>query len=156
GGPFVGLGASLFWAAWGFENDRAMLERALDTLRAGGFQYFRALGVVGDPSAPDSWDGREIDSHWPDYDDVIAGVTDLAWKTYGLRVEWTIIADGGVTVPTDADRRALVDRFVAMSKGREEEIVYFEIANEAFKNGFDGAAGIDELRALSADLKSRT
>src|SRR5438067_512254 len=67
GGPFVGLGASLFWAAWGYKNDRAMLENALDVLRKNGFQYFRALGVVGDPTAPDSWDGREIDRNWPDY-----------------------------------------------------------------------------------------
>src|SRR5439155_12391733 len=29
-------------------------------------------------------------------------------------------------------------------------------ANEAFKNRFDAPGGIDELRALSADLKSRT
>lgn len=157
GGAFTPLGATLMWAAWGYRSDRPRLEAALDTLRKNGFDYFRALGAVGDPNDPnDSWAQRLIDWRWADYDQVIAGLTDLAWDSYGLRVEWTLIGDGQKNIPSEADRYALVDRFVAMSKGREHKIMHFEIANEAWQNGFDGASGIAQLRALSKYLKDRT
>jgi hypothetical protein len=156
GGPFVALGASLFWAAWGYKFDRPRLERNLQWLADHGFHYIRALGVVGDPAGPDSWDGREIDWRWEDYDAVIAGVTDLAWDTYGLRVEWAFIGDGQVSIPEEADRYALVDRFLAMAASRAEKIIHFEIANEAWQNGFDGDSGNTQLRELSQYLKDRT
>lgn len=156
GGPFLGLGATMMWAAWGYKNDRPKLKKALDLLSRGGFNYIRALGVVGDYTAADSWDSREIDWHWPDYADVIAGLTDLAFDKYGLRIEWTLIGDGQKNLPNEADRKKLVDTFVAMSKGREQKIMHFEIANEAWQNGFSGDTGLAELRALSSDLRART
>lgn len=155
-GPFQALGASLFWAAWAYRHDRPRLEAALALLQQNGFHYIRALGVVGDPQRPDCWDGREIDRTWPDYDAVIAGVTDLAYQQYGLRVQWTLIGDGQVSVPTSADRYALVDRFLAMSRGREHQIILFELANEAWQNGFPGDAGREELRDLTRYLNART
>ncbi len=155
-GSFHALGATLMWAAWGYKNDRARLEQNLDYLSQHGFHYVRALGVVGDPNGADFWDGREIDWHWPDYADVIAGFTDLAYDKYGLRVEWTLIGDGQFNIPQTADRYALVDTFVAMSQGREQKIIHFEIANESWQNGFDGAAGLAELRDLSQYLNGKT
>src|SRR5207245_789688 len=121
-----------------------------------GFDYFRALGVVGDPFQPDSWDGREIDWRWPDYDEVIAGLTDLAYDVYGLRVEWTLFGDGQLNIPDEADRYRLVDRFVAMAHGREHKIMHFELANEYWQNGFSGDAGLAQLRALTQYLRERT
>src|SRR4051812_17990100 len=56
GGKFTALGASLFYGAWAYKNDRPRLERTLATLARHGFDYVRVLGVVGDPNAPDSWD----------------------------------------------------------------------------------------------------
>lgn len=156
GGPFLGLGATMMWAAWGYKNDLTKLEAALALLSKNGFNYIRALGVVGDPSAPDSWDGREIDWRWPDYADVIAGLTDLAFDKYGLRIEWTLIGDGQKNIPNEVDRKKLVDTFIAMSKGREHKIMHFEIANEAWQNGFSGDTGLAQLRALSADMKGKT
>lgn len=156
-GAFTPLGATLMWAAWGYKNDRPRLEAALQTLKDDGFDYFRALGVVGDPGDPDDyWAERIIDWRWADYDQVIAGLTDLAWDTYGLRVEWTLIGDGQKNLPSSADRYALVDRFLAMSRGREHKIMHFEIANEAWQNGFEGDAGLAELRALAKYLNDRT
>lgn len=155
-GAFNARGATLMWAAWGYRHDRERLERNLATLQAGGFDYIRALGVVGDPNAEDGWDGREIDATWPDYAEVIAGLTDLAYGSYGLRVEWTLIGDGQVAVPQEADRYALVDTFLAMSEGREGEILHFEIANESWQNGFDGDDGLAQLRALTAYMHDRT
>lgn len=155
-GRFHALGATLMWAAWGFRHDKARLAQNLEFLAKHGFHYIRALGVVGDYSAPDYWDGREIDWHWPDYDQVIAGLTDLAYDQYGLRVEWTLIGDGQKNLPSVAEREALVDRFVQMSKGREQKIIHFEIANEAWQNGFGGPQGVAELRALTQYLNGKT
>ena len=155
-GSFNALGATLMWAAWGYRHDLARLEQSLDFLSKHGFDYIRALGVVGDPNGSDYWDGREIDDAWPDYDQVIAGLTDLAYDVYGLRVEWTLIGDGQVSVPSSAERYALADRFLAMSQGREHKIIHFEIANEAWQNGFPGQSGVDELRALSSYMKDAT
>ena len=155
-GPFNALGTSLFWAAWAWRHDRPKLERTLDWLSRHGFDYVRCLGLVGDPNGPDYWDGREIVWSWPDYRQVIEGVTDLAFDRYGLRVEWTLIGDGQVSIPDRNERYRLVDTFLALSQGREEKIIHFEIANEAWQNGFPGAGGQDELRALSRYMKDRT
>ena len=155
-GPFLGLSASLFWAAWAYKFDIEKLEQNLQFLADSGFNSFRALGVVGDVNNPDYWDGREIDPNWPDYAEVIAGVTDLAYDDYGLRVQWTLIGDGQVTVPTTAEKYALADTFLKMSKGREHKILLLETANEAWQNGFPGAAGEKELRELTAYLRAST
>jgi hypothetical protein len=155
-GTFNALGTTMMWAAWAYKFDRAKLERNLAAIAGAGFHYIRALGVVGDYDDPDYWDGREIDWRWPDYDDVIAGLTDLAYDDYGLRLEWTLIGDGQLNIPNEADRYALLDRFLAMSVGREQKIIHFELANEAWQNGFEGAAGIDQLRALTRYMRDRT
>ena len=155
-GPYLGLGASLFWAAWAYKFDPGKLEQNLQFLADSGFNYIRALGVVGDVDEEDYWDGREIDFNWPDYDDVIAGVTDLAWDQYGLRVQWTLIGDGQVTVPSTEEKYALADAFLDMSKGREHKIVLLETANEYWLNGFPGDEGLGELRDLTAYLRAGT
>lgn len=156
GGKFNALGATLFWGAWGYKNDRARLEKTLQFLAENGFDYIRCLGVVGDPNGPDSWDGREIVWTDPEYRQQIAGFTDLAYDTYGLRIEWTLIGDGQVAIPRRDDRFRLVDMFLEMSRGREEKIIHFEIANEYFKNGFGGSDGLEQLRELTRYMNDRT
>src|SRR5688572_7888813 len=79
-GPFNALGATLFWGAWAYKFDRPRLERNLETLRASGIDYVRVLGSVGGTS----WEDRLTDPQWPDYDAIIAGMTDLAYDRYGL------------------------------------------------------------------------
>ena len=152
-GEFPALGASLFWAAWAFKHDRSRLDAHLRLLAEHGFDYIRALGVVGRQPV---WAGREIDSRWPDYDKVIAGLTDHAFDNYGLRIEWTIFGDADQMVPAAADRVGLVDRFLAMSRGREHKIMHFEVANESWQNGFEGPEGLDELRRLARRLDQGT
>lgn len=155
-GPFNALGATVMWAAWAYKFDRPRLEQNLAFLRDHGFDYIRALGVVGDYEQPDYWDGREIDWHWPDYADVIAGLTDLAYDGYGLRVEWTLIGDGQKNIPSEADRYALVDTFVQMAAARPGKIIHFELANEAWQNGFAGDDGLQQLRALTSTMRDAT
>ncbi len=165
-GQFHALGASLMWATSGYRNARDELERDLETLADAGFDYIRVLGVVGCPGpgldacgragATDAWDGKEADWRWPDFDAVIAGLTDLAYDKYGLRVEWTLIGDGQYNIPNRNDRFNLVDRFLAMSRGREHKIMHFEIANEAWQNGFGGDSGVQQLRELTRYMNDRT
>lgn len=170
-GPFLPLGATLFWGPWGYKFDRERLERHLQFLAERDVDYVRVLGQVGMPGreAADSWSDRPIDPGWADecppsgaqpahcgsYDQVIAGFTDLAYDRYGLRVEWTVFGGTGFT-PTPASRLVLVDRLLAMSKGREHKIMHFEIANEFYHNGFRGPEGLEELRSLGRHLQDRT
>ena len=169
-GPWLSLGATLFWAPWGYRHDRARLERELALLARGGVDYVRVLGQVGAPDDPaDSWADRPIDPRWTttgacpeaggapcaSYDEVIAGLTDLAFDRYGLRVEWTIFGSTAFT-PTPAARRALVDRMLKMAKGREHKIFHFEIANEFYHNGFEGPEGLTELRELGRYVQDRS
>ena len=152
-GSFLGMGATLFWAGWAYTNDRERLERNLRFLADHGVDYIRVLGVAGAPG--DSWSDRVIDPRTDRYDAAIAGLTDLAYDKFGLRVEWTIF--GGVTsTPTPAAREDVVRRFVAMARGRAHKIQYFEVANEGWQNGFGGRDGIEELRALGQILRDHT
>lgn len=150
-GPFNALGATLFWGAWAYKFDRPRLERNLEALRATGVDYVRVLGSVGGAS----WADRQTDPRWPDYDAIIAGMTDLAHDRYGLRVQWTIFG-GAPFTPAGAGRDALVDRFAALAKGREHKLFAFEIANEAWQNGFSGPEGLTELRQLGTRLHTKT
>jgi hypothetical protein len=144
-GPFWAIGATYMAAPWFYKFDRARLERNLAFLAGRGIDYVRVLGEVGGPF----WQGREIDPRWPDYDQVVAGLTDLAYDKYGLRVQWTVF--GGVDFsPTPARRQALVDRVVKVIEARPQKVMLLEIGNEAWKNGFSGERGRAELRGLAA------
>jgi hypothetical protein len=145
----------MFWAVWGYKNDRARLEEHLRWLSERGFDYIRVLAEVGNDEPDDYWSDRASDPRWPDYDEVIAGLTDLAWDTYGLRIEWTIFGGTGFS-PTEADRVALVDRVLAMTAGREDAIMMIEISNEGYHTGFEGSEGLNELRTLTRYVADRT
>ena len=150
-GPFNALGSTLFWGAWGYKSDRARLERNLQALSRTGVDYVRVLGSVGGAS----WADRETDPRWGDYDAVIAGLTDLTYDRYGMRVQWTLFG-GAASTPPGPARESLVDRYAKMARGREHKIFAFEIANEARSNGFRGPEGIAELRKLGKRLNDQT
>jgi hypothetical protein len=147
-GPFLGLGASLFWGVWGYDHDRARLIQHFDALRAHGFDFVRVLGTVASPS----WNDRAADPRRAGYDATIAGLTDLAFE-HGLRIAWTIFGDT-VAAQDASTRLALVDRFAMMTKGREQKILFTEIANEGWQNGF--GPRLSELQELARRLKSQT
>jgi hypothetical protein len=150
-GPFNALGVTLFWGAWAYKHDRPRLERNLKVLSAAGVDYIRVLGSVGGAS----WKDRQTDPRWPDYDAIIAGMTDLAYDRYGMRVQWTLFG-GAPFTPSGSSREALVDRFASMAREREHKIFAFEIANEAWHNGFAGPEGLEELRRLGRRLNDKT
>jgi hypothetical protein len=147
GGPYLGVGASLFWAGWGCLHDRKRFERNL-TFLSGKVDYIRVLGVVG----PRGWRDRATVA--ADLEASVACVTDLAAQ-HGLRTQWTIF--GSVdTAPTAADRAALVRRFAAVIRARAANVQLVEVANEAWQNGFAGNAGRQEARALARLLRQLT
>lgn len=125
------------------------------------------LGVVGAPGEHpgpvcgpgvrgcDSWRDRRLDPGTASYPQDIAGLTDWAYKQYGLRVQWTIFG-GTEFTPTAAARRAAVEKFSQMAQGREPAIFAFEIANESWQNGFPGEDGKRELHALAKVLKAHS
>src|SRR5688572_136132 len=152
-GPYLGLGATLFWAGWGFQHDRARLEERILAALAGRVDYIRVLGSVG--ASNDSWHDRLLDPRDPAYDAAITGLTDLAYDKYGLRVEWTIFG-GTAATPTPAAREALVRRFASLMRGREHKIQHYEIANEGWHTGFSGPEGVGELRRLAQILRDLT
>ena len=82
-------------------------------------------------------------------------MTDLAYDRYGLRVQWTLFG-GSPSTPPGPSREALVDRFASLASGREHKIFAFEIANEAWQNGFAGPEGLAELRRLGTRLNEKT
>ena len=118
------------------------IARALDGIcrrcATGASTTFACWGSVGAPGGPpgrDSWRDRRADPSAADYDKNIAGLTDWAYQRgMGLRVQWSIFG-GTEFTPTPESRRAVVERFAAMSKGREQAIFAFEVANESFQNG---------------------
>jgi hypothetical protein len=147
GGPYLAVGASLFWAGWGCRHDTQRLERNLRFL-SGKVDYIRVLALVG----PDGW--RDRGTVAADLEAAVACVTDLAYE-HGLRTQWTIF--GSVeTAPTPADRASLVRRFAAVISPRAAKVQFVEVANEGWQNGFGGDAGRHEARALARLLRELT
>jgi hypothetical protein len=156
-GEFSALGATMMWALWGYKYDRARLEANLDFLARSGIQYIRALGTLGarfGVKYSDYWRDRWMSTEWNDYDEMIAGLTDLAYDKYGIRVQWTVF--GGAFGYSQDERRQVIDRFLAMSRGREHKIIHFEIGNESWQTGFEGDSGASEIRGLSRYMNDRT
>jgi len=150
-GCFNPLGATVFWGAWGYKFDRDRLDLNLSTLKDAGVAYLRVLGSVGPVGG---WADRTTDINWPDYNETIAGFTDYAYDRFGLRVQWTIFG-GSEHTPSGLIRQQVVDRFAAMTAGREHKIFAYEVANEGWQNGFAGGPGHAELRALGRRLQDR-
>jgi len=146
-GPYLAVGASLFWALWGYAHDRARVEQHLGFLAARGVDYIRVFGIIGP-----RWTDRMVDPAERSWDDNVAGLLDLA-VSYGLRVELTIWQDTDLT----ADRMAIVDRLAAIASAIPKSIQYFEICNE-------GAADMSrfppawpaEAQRLADALRSKT
>ena len=125
------------------------LERNLKFLADRGVDYIRVLGVVG----PRGWADRTVSAADPQLESTWAGVTDLAYDVYGLRVQWTIF--GGLDeTPTPADRAKVVDRFVAAMQRRAHKVQHVEVANEGYATGW--AELRDEAKQLATRIREQT
>ncbi len=159
-GPFLGLGVTYMQALRRCKFDRPRFESDCALLASKGFNYHRALSMVG-------WDDLEIApvtftnsagqvvQAWSDYDQQLKAMIDVAY-TLGLRTELTIFADAQHVMPGDAARMTHLDRILAAIAGREHKLILLEVANEAWQNGFPGDEGVIDLRAKARYLADRT
>jgi hypothetical protein len=147
-GPFLALGATLFWALWGEAHAPDVLDANLRWLAERGVDYVRVLGMVG----AESWADRRIDPAAPDYWRSVDGLVARATR-HGLRLQVTLFADAQVMMPDRAARLRFVDAWAERVNARPDRFVLVEIANEAWQNGL---RDVDELRALGARLQDRT
>jgi len=158
GGAWLGLGTSLFWAGWGWLHDRGRLDENLACAageRPGheAVDYLRVLACVGHPGVSGTWQDRAITADDILSTDVVAELTDHAYDRYGLRLQWTIF--GGVdTATTPAIREAVVRRVGAQLRDRVHKVLYVEIGNESWQNGFSGGEGRAELFRLAETLRA--
>jgi len=147
-GPFMALGATLFWAIWGEQHDAERLDKNLEWLAARGVDYVRILGMVG----AEGWDDRRIDpssaTYWPAVDRLLDRLA-----RHGLRAQVTIFADAQVMMPEPKHRMAFVDLWADRANRQPERIVLLEVANEHWKNGLED---VQEMRALGRRLTERT
>lgn len=146
---YVGLSRMAWLWFWKFDRDRVL--RELDADRAAGYRYGRVLAQVGDPkNAADYWAGRIVDPDWPDYQDLIAGLTDAAAER-GHLIEWTISGKGG---PYDnpAKRPDLIRRVAPVLNAHRLGCLFGEIMNEPNVQNEIGATEIRDLAALAKSL----
>lgn len=124
-GAFWPLGGTLFWAVRGMKFEPARLDGNLAWFRDHRFDFIRVLGEVG-------WKGNEIDPRWPDYQDTLAKLIDLAYDQHGLRVELTLVG-GGIGPNPDGkpyDYMHLADQVVAVVRDRQPKVIGLEVTNE--------------------------
>jgi hypothetical protein len=148
-GPKLYVGLSRFpWLwFWKFERDRCL--RELDADRKAGYRYGRVLAQVGNPSDPaDFWAGRIVDPDWPDYQDLIAGLTNAAAER-GHLILWTIIGKGGPYDQNQAGRRTLVSRVSAVLRDVPAGILIQEMMNEPNIHNSITASELLELADLA-------
>jgi hypothetical protein len=138
GGPYLAVGATLFWAHWGYLHDRAKLEHELEKL-SGQVDYIRTFAVC-------FWDERVVTA-----DEVLAGdsvqaFTDWVYERYRLRVEWTVFADGRGSADEHA---AVIRRVGALLGDRGDKVQHYELTNEGPITGWTSS----ELTRLAAQLR---
>ncbi|WP_428938604.1 hypothetical protein [Fontivita pretiosa] len=163
-GHFLGLGVTYMSALHRAKYDRARLRADLEFLSQRGFNYIRALSMVGWYEA---WAGKEIAPvtftnragqtvhAWPDYWQQLRDLIDIAYDDYGLRIELTIFADAQL-MPTKAARLQHMQTILDNLQGRQHKLILLEVANEAWQNGFPGSQGIADLREFGQYLNART
>lgn len=159
-GPFLGLGVSYFQALHDAKYDRDRLDHNLAFLASKGFNYVRILSMV-------SWEGMEIApvtftnrlgrvvQQWPDYWDQFHHLLGLA-EQHQLRVEITMFADAQYVMPSHIMRQAHLNNILTAIAGHERQVMFIEVANEAWQNGFPGTQGVQDLRNFAQCIGDRT
>jgi len=146
-GPFLGVGASLFWGVWGMQHDRARTIANLDYLATGGVNAVRVFGEIG--GWP--WDDREVNPWAPGWEEAVTGFIDAAFDR-GMRTELVLCIPAFST--SQQQRLVLMDRYVELLAGREHKILFVEMANEAPWAGYPHPQGTADLREMYRRFKA--
>ena len=146
---YVGLSRFAWLWFWKFERDRVL--RELDADRAAGYRFGRVLAQVGDPNDPkDFWAGRIVDPDWPDYQELLAGLTNAATER-GHLIEWTVFGKGGPYDQTSR-RRDLIRRVAPVLRDHSLGVVFGEVMNEPNVQNTIMANELLDLAALAKSL----
>lgn len=151
GGQWNPLGATLFWALWGERHDPERLDANLAYLAARRVDYVRILGMVGS----ESWTDRAIDPEAPDYWAVADRLFERLAR-HRLRAQITIFADAGDAMPDGTSRQRFAAAWADYATRHRDRVLFIEIANEYWQNGFGGPDGIAQLRALGVQVAAAT
>jgi hypothetical protein len=146
-GPFLAIGASLFWALWGERHDPDQLDRNLAWLAQHEFDYIRILAMVGS----ETWRDRAIDPAAPDYWAIVDRLF-ARLARHSLRAQVTVFADAQVVMPDQGSRERFADAWAGYAERQASQVLLLETANEYQLNGFDAA----QVRALTRRLNDRT
>ena len=147
GGPFLAMGASLFWALWGERHDPDRLDRNLAWLAERDFDYIRIFGMVGS----ETWRDRAIDPAAEDYW-VIVDRLFARLARHRLRAQVTVFADAQVMMPDRAARERFTEAWADYAERHAAQVLLLETANEYGRNGFDAA----QIRDLTRRMNERT
>lgn len=140
-GAYLAVGASLFWAVWGYRNDPGKLVANLLALD-GRTDYVRIIACVDGKS----WEDRATTADAIFGSDCIAGTADACFA-HGQRAHWTIFGGSPVTASSASIREAVVRRVCEQLAPRLHTVQFVEIANE--ENDFKFAGGRDEMIRLA-------
>jgi hypothetical protein len=143
-GPFLGVGATLFWAHWGYIHDRPKLEGHLKFL-SGKVDYIRVLVVCW-------WPERTVTVSEALARESLRGLADLAYDKYGIRLEPTLFSGDGPS--TASEREAIVRHVAAQLRDRGHKVQHYEIANEGWNTGFSDK--LPEIKRLANLLRELT
>jgi hypothetical protein len=147
-GPFLALGATLFWGLWGEQHEPERLDRNLAWLAERGVDYVRILGMVGGVS----WEDREVDPAGANYWSTVDRFLDRLAR-HGLRAQVTLFAEADAMMSDPDERQAFARRWANLAERRRERILLLEVANEHWRNGLDD---VQELRRLGRQVANRT
>jgi len=147
GGPFLALGASLFWALWGERHDPDRLDRNLKWLADRDFDYVRILGMVGS----ETWRDRAIDPDAPDYWPIVDRLF-ARLARHGLRAQVTVFADAQAMMRDPAARARFADAWAGYAERHAARVLLLETANEYARNGLEAG----DVRALTRRMNDRT
>ena len=147
GGPFLALGASLFWALWGERHDADRLDRNLTWLAEADFDYVRIFGMVGS----ESWRDRAIEPDAPDYWSIVDRLF-ARLARHGLRAQITVFADAQAMMRDPAARARFADAWADYAERHAAQVLLIETANEYARNGLES----DEVRVLTQRMNRRT
>ncbi len=124
GGRHYFGGASLFWAPWGFSNDKPRLDAAMTDLGPGKHDFARIIAHI---TGPDPWwADRHNDLTRPGMVEALGGTVDYL-ADHALR-SWVVLFGDVSYSPTV--RSQIVNAAIPVLKARQAKVFLVEVVNE--------------------------
>jgi hypothetical protein len=145
-GPQLYAGLSRFYHVWAMKADPDRVKREDDSDVAVGMDFKRVLLQVGSLDPSDYWAGRVADQNWPDHQQLVARMCDIA-RERGIRISACIIGKGN-GMDRQSNRRPYVQRMAEVLRDYPDVVLLAQIMNEPSIEGRITASEILELEAI--------